>query len=703
MRSFFRKIILFLVAVAAFMFVSCADKKNDENALPLNDTYSYLLCDADSDCADAEANFSRFEKLTDNSYRNLEKIAGRDGAYMWIKSEFVLPDELKHKTLGYVIPYLHFAEKVWLNGTYLGGYGQFPPDLESAQYETHFYTLPESLLKQDEKNLILIKVYAIGKASLSGTSFVAELSDAKRFFKDHSFSHSKFYMVFEGGMFCAFMLFFLLFISRRQTKEYMSFALLNFFSIFLLAYFFAPSLPWYNGMGMPFLSFIKFGLCFSTYAIVFFSSSFMIHFVQLQESKRQQVIRLVIFFATAVITFAVPTYQSLMRICPVMMGLVVLQLLFGLAALIRAMLDKNLRNNALILLVCFSSTLFSGIADIIVREVLKINDLPYLTVFGWQGTIVMFLYMLSIRYNRVYRRNEYLNEKLEQEVASQTVQLSRAKADLERQMERAQIDLEMASIVQQKFLPGIDKKFLGWDIAICYEPLSSVSGDFYDYYTQDDRLTGISVFDVSGHGISASLITMLAKTTVFRSYTEGCKSGDSASEILRKMNEMIISEKGNVDNYLTGLLVKIGSFFRDGACEIEVANAGHPCPLLFSLEEERVSDLRHPDPSGQYGAIGIKGIEVSFPLISFQMLPGDILVLYTDGLTETMNKNREQFGKERVRALLRQNSSKSAREIVHAFLDGLKAHTADSPRDDDLTIIVLKREQAEEYIEELKG
>ncbi|MBP5329344.1 MAG: SpoIIE family protein phosphatase [Spirochaetaceae bacterium] len=702
MRFFSRKLIP-VFALALFAFVSCKQNKNEKFfSIPLNDSYSYLPCDADSTCSDAEANFSRFKKL-DVYYRNLEKLADNNGSYLWIKTEFEIPEQLKGKSLGYVIPYLHFAEKLWLNGSYIGGYGQFPPDLESAQYETHFYTLPQSLLNQNGKNLILIKVYVLGKASLSGNSFISELEDAKRFTKTHSFLHSKFYMVFEGGMFCAFMLFLLLFISRKKTKEYMSFALLNFFSISLLAYFFAPSLPWYNGMGMPFLSFIKFGLCCSTYAIVYFSSSFMIQFVQIQESKLLLIIRIVIFLAAGAITFAVPTYQDLMKICPVMMGLVILQLLFGLAALIKALCNKNLRANAIILLVCFSSTLFSGIMDIVVREVFRINDLPYLTVFGWQGTIIMFLYVLSVRYNKVYRRNEYLNEKLEQEVASQTVQLSRAKEALERQMERAQIDLEMASIVQQKFLPGLDKKFLGWDIAICYEPLSSVSGDFYDYYVQNDRLTGLSLFDVSGHGISASLITMLAKTTVFRSYTEGCKSGDSASEILRKMNEMLINEKGNVDNYLTGLLVKIGSFFRNGACDIEVANAGHPCPLLFSYEEDRVSDLRYPDPSGQYGAIGIKGIAVSFPLISFQMLPGDILVLYTDGLTETMNKNREEFGKERIRELLLNNSGKSAREIIHTFLDGLKTHTAGNPREDDLTIIVLKREQADEYIEELEG
>ena len=78
MYSFVRKIILFLVAAAALFFVSCADKKSSEYALPLNDTYSYLLCDADSTCADAEANFLRFKKLY-VYYRNLEKLADNNG------------------------------------------------------------------------------------------------------------------------------------------------------------------------------------------------------------------------------------------------------------------------------------------------------------------------------------------------------------------------------------------------------------------------------------------------------------------------------------------------------------------------------------------------------------------------------------------------------------------------------------------------
>ena len=702
MQSFIRKAIFCFSAVFAFVFVSCADKESKDSTLYLNDTYSYILCGADSDCADAEADFPQFEKLKDHSYRNLEKLAGRDGSYMWIKSEFTLPDELKGKTLGYVIPYLHFAEKVWLNGIYLGGYGQFPPELISAQYAAHFYTLPESILNQNGKNTILIKVYVLGKGSFSGKSFIAEADKAKRFASDYSFLHSKIYMPFEGGLFCAFLLFFILFSMQKKTKEYISFALMNLFTLFFLAYFFAQELPWYAGLGLSFLDFIKFGVCFCSCCIVFFASSVMIHFLKVEETKMQLGIRLAIWLLSVLITAIIPTYEGLMRICPLIILLFLVQLGFGIYALVRALFKPERRNNALVLLVCFGSTFFTGMTDIFLRIICKTNALPHLTVFGWQGTVVMFLYVLCVRYTRVYRRNEYLNEKLEQEVALQTVELSRAKDDLEHQMERAKTDLEMAAIVQQKFLPGITKGFSGWDIAVCYEPLSSVSGDFYDYYMQGGKLTGVSLFDVSGHGIAASLITMLAKATVLRLYTDGCKQGESVSKILEKVNDVLIKEKGNVDNYLTGLLLKIGAFHKNGSCRIELANAGHPYPLLFSAEKNSVSCLCAADTSKQYGAIGIKGIEISFPLISFNMKPGDVLLLYTDGLVETANAAQEQFGKERVSDLLVKNSGKTAREIMDILLSELKHHTLSVPREDDLTFIVLKRERTEESKEEIE-
>lgn len=684
----------------SFILISCSKGKSTAEPLYLDNLYYYLPCEADSTYTEAIVS-SDFKKLEEHSFHNLENLTAGNRSFIWIKADFSIPDKLKHKPLGYVIPYVHFAEKVWLNGTFIGEYGSFPPDIASAQYVSHFYFLPETLLNQDGKNTLLLKIFVPSKGSLSAKSFIAEAAETKRISSIFSFLYSRVYMLFEGGMFCTFFLFYLLFLSNRKIKEYMSFSLLNLFTLIFSTAFFAPEVPWYTDMRIPFLLFVKVIHGFSSYAIVFFFSSFIMHFVHLEESRNQLYIRLGIFSLASVITFAAPSYTALIKICPAMLCLSIVQLLFGLHTLIRALLRSDLRYNALVLLKCFALTAFTGIADIILHKVCKINLVPFLTLFGWQGTIIMFLYVLAARYSRMFNRNEYLNEKLELEVANQTKKLSQSKAELEAEIEKSNMDLEMASIVQQKFLPKSSRTFRGWDIAVAYKPLSAVSGDFYDYYDDDVNLTGLSLFDVSGHGISASLITMLAKSTVFRTFKKGCRNGESVSKILEKINELIIDEKGNVDNYLTGLLIKILPFTEDDSCTVELGNAGHPYPLLFSSDNSTVSDIMPSDLSRQYGAIGIKGIDVSFQSMTFNMKINDILLLYTDGLIETMNTRREQFGKERVKKIITDNHEKNSREIIEILFSELNAYKDGKPLDDDITVIVLKREPTAGYIEEL--
>ena len=122
-----------------------------------------------------------------------------------------------------------------------------------------------------------------------------------------------------------------------------------------------------------------------------------------------------------------------------------------------------------------------------------------------------------------------------------------------------------------------------------------------------------------------------------------------------------------------------------------MANAGHPCPILFCKATEEIKELTHEEGQLQYGAIGIKGIDVSFPQINFMMSDGDVLVCYTDGLTEAMNANRELFGKERVKQIIQDNHSKTSREILNALKTAVDDFAADTPADDDMTVIVLRR------------
>ena len=256
----------------------------------------------------------------------------------------------------------------------------------------------------------------------------------------------------------------------------------------------------------------------------------------------------------------------------------------------------------------------------------------------------------------------------------------------------------MAAIVQRKYFPAPNKKFRGWDVAISYNPLSNVSGDLYDYYSKEGNLNGISLFDVSGHGLSASLVTMLAKNIIASSFERGVKRGRTVSDMLLSINSRLNDEKGTIDNYLTGLLFRF-IYNDDDTCAVQFANAGHPHPILYSAKSKKVKPVKYEGDKKHYGAIGIQGIDVSFPTTDFSMSDGDILLLYTDGLTESQNENLEPFGIERVEHVLSKNAKKPAVQIMDSLMYELEAFTDGVPKSDDVSVIIMKKEPSSLYVD----
>ena len=248
----------------------------------------------------------------------------------------------------------------------------------------------------------------------------------------------------------------------------------------------------------------------------------------------------------------------------------------------------------------------------------------------------------------------------------------------------------MASVVQQKFFHAPDQKFANWDYAVCYEPFSEVSGDLFNFYYDKEDLQGVSVFDASGHGVAASLITMLSENVIKTIYAESRKRHKHLSEVLTDLNKGLIEAKGDVDNFLTGVLISITEK-PNGDCKIDIADAGHPYPILYRADAKEIVHITPPAGKESYGPIGISGIETHYTDFSFEMKKGDILVLYTDGLIETMNARREEFGKENVGKVLIDNSRKNANSILQLLMANLDIHTGQEMRNDDVTVIVLKR------------
>ena len=276
--------------------------------------------------------------------------------------------------------------------------------------------------------------------------------------------------------------------------------------------------------------------------------------------------------------------------------------------------------------------------------------------------------------DKVDQRTEELNSALEElEAINENLRIAK---------ELAESDMDMAANVQKALLPKEAPKTQDWDISFFFKPMSGVSGDLYDFYIKDGGLKGLTICDVSGHGIASGLVTMIARSVFLRIFERNYDK--NLNSIISKINSNMIREIGNVDNYLTSILLR----FKDNT--VEYVNAGHP-DLLFkssSSGKARILNLDDRDVKGRF--IGLAGMDDPFRQLNFNMSEGDTLLLYTDCLSESKNKSGEEYGPERVLKSLERAPDGSAQKILDSILNDFNSFSSTKIISDDLTVIVLK-------------
>lgn len=659
----------------------------------------WAKCTADSSIENVENEFGdSFQKLNIQGPQNLSKLVGKDGSYIWVKASFTIPDELKNENLYLFARYIHFADKVWINGHYAGSYGNFPPNELSVMYKAHTYQLPEEFINQDGENTLYIKIWCHGQSEISKKIFIGTETSVKQRETSDTFYNSIVYIMYEGLFFTAFLIYSILF-RQQKKKEYLSFSMICLFSLQFIFILFAPHFPAYAYVqnSTQFLIFIKYFACICSYLIIYFTVSFFIYFLVHEQKKLITIIRVSLLAIQFFITVFVPTYSSLLKVLPFLLSLGAIQFIFALYYIIKAIGSKNMEVN---LVFAGVGILAASVAiEHLVKYVFHISTYIHITFYGWVTFNVFYIIVLWSRLSKIVKQNKFLTANLQKAVDEQTIQIRTTNEKLEEELDVRKKDMEMASIVQQRLFSAPRRSFIGWDFAITYDPLEEVSGDLFDFFNLGDKLNGISIFDVSGHGVSASLITMMSKSIIFQLFKNNIFGNDTMSSVMRKINNVITVEKGNVQNYLTGVICKFEDFDTNGNCKVQLANAGHPYPIMYSSKTDEMIELKHPEGTENYGAIGLTGLEVSYIDVDFEMCPGDIIVFYTDGLSEAQDIMGKQFGKANIKNVIKENKTKTADEILKALKQSLETHTKDQPRTDDVTIIVLKREKPEDFIE----
>ena len=242
-------------------------------------------------------------------------------------------------------------------------------------------------------------------------------------------------------------------------------------------------------------------------------------------------------------------------------------------------------------------------------------------------------------------------------------------------LQMIQEELQVANQIQSRLLPQAKPTVPGYDVAGTSRPARSVGGDFYDFVAIDDGRLCFWVGDVAGKGLPAALTmatvqATLRGSTASRHETRACLS--SANQYL-----CANTARGMFVTLFVGFLDPTGHMLRYG-------NAGHNRPLVFR-EGEPATTLGNGDL-----VLGFSE-SIEYNEWKLEVQPGDIVVVYSDGITESMSPHRDQYGEERLARTIEEHRSESAEAIIGHIMAAVSEHAAGESQADDLTIAIIKR------------
>jgi serine phosphatase RsbU (regulator of sigma subunit) len=234
----------------------------------------------------------------------------------------------------------------------------------------------------------------------------------------------------------------------------------------------------------------------------------------------------------------------------------------------------------------------------------------------------------------------------------------------------------VAREIQQRLFPRKAPELEGFDIAGASKPAAATGGDYFDYLTTSDNQLALAIGDVSGHGIGPAML--MAETRAYLRLL--ARNRNDLSLILTRANTMVGEDVGK-ERFVTMLLVKIDP----GKRSLVHASAGHTPAFVLGPDGEVKSELRRTGmPLGV-----MPGAEYNVSR-QIRLAKGDVLVLLTDGLEETVNPEGELFGTDRILESVNNHRDLKAAKIVKSVFDALEDFSENAEQVDDLTMIVAK-------------
>lgn len=292
-----------------------------------------------------------------------------------------------------------------------------------------------------------------------------------------------------------------------------------------------------------------------------------------------------------------------------------------------------------------------------------------------QGSIIGVVQLLNKRGGPFTSRDERL---LTAMAAQAAISIENARLyEQEIQQRLLNQELETARRIQRSFLPLGVPQHDGWDYGAFWRPMREVAGDFYDFYTLPDGRLAVAIADVSGKGVPAALFMALT-VTVLR-FAMGLNF--TPAELMDHANHAILSDQKS------GMFATVFVGYLDlESCVLQYASAGHNPPLLYRAATGQIEFLE---------AMGVAmGLfkDASYECDIVTLEQGDVLVLYTDGITEVIDADENEFGEERLKELVLHNAHRPAQELADRIIEAAAAFATREGAIDDETLIVIRRQ-----------
>ncbi len=261
-----------------------------------------------------------------------------------------------------------------------------------------------------------------------------------------------------------------------------------------------------------------------------------------------------------------------------------------------------------------------------------------------------------------------LTENLELMVLDRTSQLNTT-------LQRLRRDLQLAKKIQQKILPTIDLKIPKIKFHLHFRPKDEVGGDFYDVFELDNGIIRFFLADATGHGIQAALYTMAIKSEY-----------EAIKRFVTKTDDLMSHLNQKVQNKFSGLKIVFSCFLIDidtRTNKLYYTSAGHPDQILVT-EKSKLELLPRTG-----NIIGLRK-EQEYTQYSTKIVSGDRLFLFTDGIVEQKNTNREEYGLERIINRMNDYTEKTGEQFLNDIIQDLETFQDTIPQEDDLTLLLIE-------------